>query len=188
MPDTTQSNEREQVAEVFGLTGGELEDTPWVTTEALDTQHLALNVLLGEPPQRSFHFTYWYQGVPDYAQDLDDWPDYEYRTVCRDEMFGQVPDAVTDEDGTWTRVARYPTSGETECPYQDFDGAPIPTKEHPCPLCEADGIPTNLGESPIQFHGFIDIGDGWAEIVYRRPLPSDPDAAFSCFDVGATGE
>src|SRR6266436_1042640 len=104
MTDTQQSNEREQVAEVFGLTGGELEDTPWEVT-------YAEQLFTGGAERRMFTFTYWYQGVPEYELACDD-ADHEYRTVCRDEMFGRVPVTVTDADGTWTVVGRYSTSGE----------------------------------------------------------------------------
>jgi hypothetical protein len=142
--------ERDQVAEVFGLTGGELEDEPWIPTYVTDTYNEV----------RPVTFTYWYQGVPEYAEeDFTDWSWGGYRTVCRDEIFGQMPATVTDDEGTWRVVARYSSSGEIECPGRQFDNevSPFP---FPCPYCEATADDTDG-------HGYIYIGDGWAEIVYR---------------------
>lgn len=161
------ANEREQVAEVFSLTGGELEDAAWHAED--------------RSVARDWTFTYWYQGVPDYVQsEYDAMPlSYAptYRTVCRNEMFGDVPERVTDDEGTWLRVARYRTSGETECPGKNgsipgiADERGLNIMETPCPLC---------GENPQSFHGHIYIGDGWAEIVYRlEPKPRTFVATFT---------
>jgi len=151
------SNERAQVAEVFGLTGGELMDVAWVPTyERNITNTLTAT---GEVV-----FTYWHQGVPDYLEGPEWHPtDAIFRTVCEDEMFGYVPQIVTGDEGTWRVVARYRNSGETECPGRSAEPGSanaIPATAETCPLCDADLM---AGES----HGYIYIGDGWAEIVYR---------------------
>lgn len=134
---STQSTdlERDQVAHVFGETGGDLQDESWVATE------LATGL--------SWIFHYWTEFVPEYAaSDFDDGADY--RTVIRDNLFGEPP---TDLEGGWHKVATFASSGESECPAGA--GTPSPT---PCPLCEA---PAGIE------HGYVYIGDGWAEVVYR---------------------
>lgn len=159
-----ESNERAQVEQVFGLTGGELMDDVWVPMHDI---RKATNTLTECAP---ITFTYWYEGLPDYVDRRDtDWRDGTYRTVIRDETFGQVPETVTDDEGTWKVVVRYTSSGETQCPYEDADEVP---KVDPCPLCE----------NPYPLHGYIYIGDGWAEIVYR--LDSQPITPRPCMHNG----
>lgn len=141
------ANERLQIEEVFGLTGGELEVSPWIPVQTEN--------------EANFKFTYWYADVPSYAEsDFTDWSTAEYRTVVRDEMFGQVPETVADMDGTWDVVARFSSSGECECPGRRDDGQFAREMPVPCPYCE-------IGEEDKD-HGYIYIGDGWAEIVYRK--------------------
>lgn len=120
---TEELTDRQQVEEVFALTGGELMDGPW--------QPMA--------DDREWTFHYWTEFPPAYAtEDLD--PMADYRTVIRDDMFGEAPDTLTDGGDTWVKVARFGSSGETE-------------------LTSSDGKPT--GE-------YIYLGDGWGETVYRR--------------------
>jgi hypothetical protein len=162
--ETEQSNERAQVAEVFGLTGGELMDVAWVPNYLKG----GAAAPYGIPVWKVVVFTYWYQGTPDYSFDAD-WnnvPGQTCRTVCQDEMFGMVPETVTDSEGRWKIVARYLNSGETECPWRDSDpGEAVQAAgSDPCPLC---------GEALDQPHGYIYIGDGWAEIVYRLQEPPE---------------
>ena len=146
---TEQQVEREQVQNVFGLGGGELADDAW------DGVSL-----------------YWYEGPPEYATadgldglDLDD--DSEYRTALVCCLFGAPP----APDG-WSVAGSYTTSGEADCwwcgPGTDWDGSDeqdrvrgetATTNTHyrgkvDCPLCEGDG--------------WVYLGDGWAEVVYRR--------------------
>lgn len=143
-------NTRAQVEQVFGLTGGELMDVAWEPNYRTGGSALFNTATWG-----TFTFTYWYQGAPPYVErsysDSPIRPGATYRTVCEDETFGQVPETVTDDQGTWKVVARYRSSGECECPNDD------PTSDKAsCPLCEETGE-----------HSYIYIGDGWAEIVYR---------------------
>lgn len=99
-------SDREQVEEVFGLTGGELADEPWKPTDN---------------DGREWTVTYWFDGPPEYAEaDFADWSMTTYRTAVRDEMFGLMPDQLTDEEGNWTRVASFRSSGETELPDGSF--------------------------------------------------------------------
>lgn len=168
-----ESNERAQVEQVFGLTDGDLEESAWVPTYQRETwnfnadatgNHMA-KIIETTP----FTFTYWSQGVPEYVQsEYDAMPlSYAptYRTVIRNEMFGQVPETVTDDEGTWTVVARYSTSGETECPLRHEGRTTTVSRysEVNCSLCDA---------APGEAHSYVYIGDGWAEIVYRlEPKP-----------------
>lgn len=142
-------SERDQIAEVFGLTGGELADAPWIVTEPGD-------------PVREWRFSYWYEGVPDYLDRTDAITAVsdECRTVCRDNMFGFPPQVVVDVDGTaWHRQTEFMTSGETECPMRGETAVEV------CSLCDA-----GVGEE----HGYIYIGDGWAEVVYRSDVAEYP--------------
>lgn len=107
----------------------------------------------------------------------------EYRTVIVDEMYGRA-----DTPTGWERVDAYHSSGESECWWdgpgtddehvearearqqrakqrqrQQYEGT-VPTpaeaaqaeedEESCCKLCDDDG--------------FVYIGDGWFEVVYRR--------------------
>jgi hypothetical protein len=173
------ANERAQVAEVFSLTGGELEETAWVPTyprTVSDFQYdprAGAHVWTGRVEATSFTFTYWYQGTPDYSFD-EPWnsvPDQTCRTVCEQELYGMAPETVTDDEGTWKVVARYTTSGERECPGQQCDprgneSDGINREATDCPYCEA---------APGEEHGYIYIGDGWAEIVYRLEPQADAE-------------
>lgn len=101
-------------------------------------------------------FAYWYYGGPDFS-DVPAWYDeYEYRTAFVDELLGHVP---TPEG--WERVESYAHSGEGSCPYQGCDlGEDVAA----CPLCEWE---VSKGYHP--YEGWLFIGDGWNEVVYRRP-------------------
>jgi hypothetical protein len=155
--DTRDASERMQIQEVFGLTGGELYDEPWTPTYITDT--------FGESRERTF--TYWYEDPPAYAmEDFEDWSSVNYRTVCANEMFGQVPATVTDEQGTWSVVARFGSSGEVECPGLVNAGELAEHIPFPCPYCEGD---EDSG------HGYIYIGEGWSEIVYRLAPAHDAE-------------
>ena len=128
--------ETARIAEVFGLTGGELADEVWTETAAHEVSGTLYEV--------KSHW--WYEGVPAWAEaDYVDSP-YEYRTMVRDCLFGNPPARLS---GKWEFVAAYQSSGETECHHRDAGIA-----DANCQLCEGDG--------------FVYLGDGWAEVVYRR--------------------
>ena len=144
--------ERLRIEAVFLLTGGELATPdsrfpdPWDPTG---------------PPNYS-GFAYWYEGVPEYVERefAHEWAENdtsgpEYRTAILCGVYG-LP---TPPNG-WTEVAHYTTSGETECPYCNDDDADDHATPR-CPICEDDGL--------------IYIGEGYAEVVYRRNRP-DPNA------------
>ncbi len=154
--------ERERIACVFALGGGELHvahpDFPdeWDGPDGI---------------------AYWYDGVPEYASELrdaeqvecpdcqghgarDDCPacegrgyrHHEVRTAIQDGLYG-----LPDPPKGWERIAAYSTSGETTC-WCCGDGTGNEENRADCPLCEGDGI--------------IYIGDGWHEVVYRRLAPT----------------
>jgi hypothetical protein len=157
--------ERQRVEEVFGLTGGELNDRPWEPFEP-DTDGSAFTRV---------SFAYSYDGAPSYAE--------EYRggrragdhecVVVQDCLFGELPAVLYEKGRRYDRVAVLRSSGETECPCNDTDEqahrqaaakldpderAALGVKVEPCPLCEDDGT----DETP-----HIYLGDGWCETVYR---------------------
>jgi hypothetical protein len=139
--------ERQQVEWLFRLTGGELNDEPWNG------------------------FMYNYDGVPEYATgDFDDSFDHEYHTVVSCFLYGSAPERVVDASGIWLLQQMYLSSGETECPLRDLDHEDeevayehrqkqfdLPRIER-CFLCD---------EARGDEHGYIYLGDGWGEAVYR---------------------
>lgn len=112
--DTLQAREtaleRERVEWVFGLTGGELNDSPW------------------------HEHAHWYDGVPDYLGQ-GDYPDLyasgvDYVTVVSDTTIESPPGWVVADD--------YTSSGEAECPCRhDDDMGNYPSAD--CALCEGGG-------------------------------------------------
>lgn len=142
--------EKQQVEWVFGLTGGELADEPWVTAKGEDEPDTAHPVV---------SFRYWYEGVPDYSKDtFDDWATEQYRTVVKDcSCLVPLPRTLISAEGKWELKATFTSSGETECPGRQDDEGPL-VKMEQCPLCDTD-----VGEE----HGFIYLGDGWVEGIYQ---------------------
>jgi hypothetical protein len=109
-------------------------------------------------------FKYNYDGPPDYA--ASDYPDrydfnVQYRTVIGDFLFGGPPEVIEDDQGVWHKSGMFTTSGETECPLHDQ-----PVEEERCPLCD---------EARGDEHGYIYIGDGWAEVIFRLELPEEDE-------------
>jgi hypothetical protein len=81
------------------------------------------------------------------------------------------PAVIYDPAGAWIRVGRYASSSETECPGQHEDEGSIVRADHcvggdRCPLCEE-----KIGEE----HGYIYMGDGCSETLYRREDPAEVD-------------
>lgn len=169
--------ERESVEEVFRLTGGELETKPWepwIPAHPLDADDLLRIAWHGfGPGSNQTIFRYWYEGVPDYVgrNEFPDIHDTEYRTVVTDLLYQS---SVLAENGClrdgaeWKRVRVFQSSGETRCPgaYHEDGDEPVVDADG-CPYCE---------EKPGEEHGYIYLGDGWAEVVYRR----EPVWAVSC--------
>lgn len=140
-------SERQQVEWVFGLTGGELDDKPWNG------------------------FAYNFDGVPEWAStNFIDRFDRQYHTVIGYFLFSEPPAAIVDDEGIWRLQAEFASSGETRCPIADDDGqdedhiyvrreqgSGSPSIER-CYLCD---------EQRGDEHGYIYLGDGWGEAVYR---------------------
>ena len=139
--------EKEQVEWVFGLTGGELEDGSLVDSK-------------GETIAR-----FWYKFAPDYAErelnSKHDHPDFITAVVC--EMYGTMPDEFRMGDDVYRKVETYRSSGETECPLRDTeDPLDFPKDENGrCVYCDE-----SEDEVKAEGHGYIYLGDGWAEVVY----------------------
>lgn len=173
MTEAEQKIERERVEWVFGLTGGELEDEAWEGNR------------------------YWFDGPPEYGgEDFRDQyaPGVEYRTVVRNALYAPSRQEIQGEPTakgpgpSWRLVRTFTSSGETECPGRgDTSGETLLVGGHlapglrkmetvgaykvgavtdgRCPLCEAEkGQP----------HGFIYLGEGWVEVVYRRQVEETP--------------
>lgn len=153
---TEKQIERQCVEWVFGLTGGELSDKPLAYTVG------------GNDDVHSFE--YHFDGVPDYCG-KGDYPDLhdshvDYFTAVTDCLYGNAPDEIVVAGKRYVQVNSFVSSGETECPgmHDDMNDGAV-TLEHAdvggkvCMLCEAD-----LGEE----HGYIYLGDGWCEVVYRH--------------------
>lgn len=142
-----------QIAQVFGLTGGELQDEPLIVT-----------LSDGSPGGARF----WYEGYPDYAAEDFDGSEHDYLTVVLNRTYASAWTDVNEmvRDGrTWKVAKVFTSSGETECPGRNAEDKIVtadhfPDDEGYCALCGA-----RMGEE----HGHIYIGDGWAEVVYRSP-------------------
>lgn len=217
---TEEQIERESIEQVFRLTGGELENEPLVFFESKDEDDAEFRA-------NATKFSHWYEGVPEYAySDFEDADGSGHKythdstnffTAIRDVTFGPPDRFLRLANGeTWERVTSYSTSGETECPFRDYDpqdrgvgfgyhdtpksadgvylvtrhSAQLSPKLEPhqrrepskfltgayyqrpnarharCPYCEA-----RIGEE----HGYIYLGDGYAEVVYTRILASKDD-------------
>jgi hypothetical protein len=152
---------RSQIEIVFALGGGELHvphdqfPDPWVGL-----------------------IEFWYLGAPNYAEELKgakritcpacggtgehDHDDgdcagcdgagtvtMEMRTAIQDCLFG-----FPDPPEGWERIAAYRSTGEAECWAcgAGGEGEPDPA----CQLCDGGG--------------FVYLGDGWHEVVYRRQV------------------
>ena len=160
--------ERECVEWVFGLTGGELMDRPWVVVTLRKNPEDAdvSDEEMGEP----YTNPYWYSGVPKWvAREIPHQDVYDFRTIVRCVSHGgayaRLWDPFTNE--AWELVETFTSSGETQCPLHDVEDAPETAYENGrCVYCEAERI-TKRGED-VTKHGHIYLGDGWAELVYRR--------------------
>lgn len=153
MTDKEAAIERQCVEWVFGLTGGELSDKPLTYMR------------LGELEPRTF--LYHFDGVPEWC--ASDYPDLhdshvDYFTAVRCCLYDEHHEYIEIDGKRYVKVESYVSSGETECPGKHEDSGDKVTPDHcdggrVCVLCEAE-----LGEE----HGYIYLGDGWCEIVYRH--------------------
>lgn len=132
--------ERLRLETLFGLGGGELEDSRWEQNR------------------------FWYRGAPSYAErDLErQYDGAEFRTLLWDSGdYGDhtAPDLIQDIYGDWKLVQQFRSSGEVMCPQ---NGEKV---TEPCGLCEEP-----LGAE----HGYIYMGPGWSESVYRLEPYREP--------------
>lgn len=135
---TERDIETERMHWVFGWTGGEAQDEPWDKIPA----------------------EYWMEGAPDYAEEYNSRADPTgiYRTAI-----GYMVETLKIPG--WEQVARFPTSGETDCPAcgagTDYASEHGGEHDDACEMCEGDG--------------YLYIGDGYAEHVMRATgVVADP--------------
>ena len=114
--------DRERVACVFGLGGGELHEPHRDFADA---------------EQWDGVIAYWYEGVPEYATELRD--HFAARTAILECLFG-YPEPPTG----WRQVAAFTSSGEASC-WWCGDGTGNEGERDGCKLCEGDGV-VYLGE------------------------------------------
>ena len=97
---------------------------------------------------------YWHEGVPEYVS-LDELGltfDDEVRTAILCGVYG-----LPDPPEGWEFVRAFTTSGECEC-WWCGSGTGNEDQREECKLCEGDG--------------YVYIGEGWAEVVYRKIEPT----------------
>lgn len=129
-----------QLEELFGLTGGELESTPWKVKS---------------PGGREHTFNYWYKGASDAVDDRK-LPEHggTYITVVSP---GDEPNKLIDGKREWNKVAEIGGSQEAECPFRNED--PVNDSKEDCIYCD---------ESPGKPHRYIYWGEPWMETVYYQ--------------------
>lgn len=149
------SIEREQVEQIYGLTGGggELDDKPLLYLDENEGSHSV---------------AYHYDGVPEWAgEDFADRYEYgvDYFTVIDiDNPYGWFQQEMKFSDGRrYFLVRTYASGSEAECPLgpsgaDEKVGVNSTEGMVACPLCEADE-----GEE----HGYIYLGTG-SEAVYKH--------------------
>lgn len=159
---STEQAERLQVEEVFGLTGGESEAKPLRFRDVAD----------GQLWTRS----YWYDGVPDYVErEFSQWFWYDKFTIVDCCLYGEPPATIRARHGRlYDLKALYQSSGEHGCPFREAEiaveheypvtvdtyGSP-PVEHRYCAYC--DEPPDAIA---CDGHGYVYLGDGWAELVY----------------------
>lgn len=168
------SVEREKAEWVFGLTGGELADSPLEATvsyyDASGTHPATLH--------------YWYEGAPGYLgrSDLrgaDSWDCLTTLTFGGGYLPHAYPWLVTDA-GAYMLLGTFNNSGETECPGHNAPDVPGVLPEQcgdgiECVLCEATCIATLEGYRQAQArgedgtHGHIYIGEGYEAVYVLLP-------------------
>lgn len=182
--DRERAFECQQVEQVFGLAGGELENKPWThwtRSEHSDGTPMWGEKLDGEHADMSFHQwdeRYWYEGVPDYDERANA-HDYDsvYRTVVNPGGMLMAPrQELYDGQGIWKLVEVFNNSGEAPCPFREWDPinraeASDQAKPRIVQQQEADlndGIECGLcGEYVGIAHGYIYLGVCCYEAVYK---------------------
>jgi hypothetical protein len=170
--------ERERIEWVYGLTGGELADTPWRgfagdESHERDVEPVAITR------------AYWYEGIPDYCErsERERWT-YDTRAVTLITWGGgylPYPKKwIADESGIWVKVACYTNSGETECPGRHEDEGPKVRPEQ----CGEDGWCLLCEER--EEHGYIYLGEGY-EAIYALAVHRCEDCSedIHCSNVDA---
>lgn len=193
---TEKDLERERVAWVFGLTGGELESKPLryaykVTREEYRPNEAARWLTVTR--YKRGRARYWYEGVPEcmplgrklYRGAGAPLPGSWRTLVWNSGSYGDYrpPQTIVVKGERWRKVASYSSSGETACPVPESHPGkvtreearlepPNPYSDRPkarrafCPMCGA-----HLGEE----HGYLYLGEGWCEVVYYKPDPKDEE-------------
>lgn len=161
--------ERDQVVEVFGLGGGELEDEPVTFVSGFREKYNEIE----ETTEYGLKWRYHYDGPPEWA---DEDFDRDERNSASGDIFTLIDIGceygyranrilIDSNDRIYLHVATYDHSGERECPFREWDAENRTDVEDPpakvtykrCDYCEAD-----VGEE----HGYIYLG-ACAEHVYR---------------------
>lgn len=123
---------------------------------------------------KEYQFRFWYEGIPEYLKYHGDYNDYhagrDYRTAVYDCTYGTPAETVLSDGESWELVGRYQVSAERPCPCHKDSGndaeaiASIQSwidREHggTCPYCE---------EKAGAEHGYVYVGEGMFECLYRR--------------------
>lgn len=174
MTKNEEAIERQQVEEVFGLTGGELEDEPWICWTQMESE------VDGEPlygKNEEFHAQsfwewkerYWYEGPPEYVErEMQRQFPGTLRTLVNPGGIITAPHReLYDGQGIWKLRETFNNSGEAECPARSYDFEARTDVEHGkigivkgerCPLCD---------EQEGDEHGYIYLGVCSYEAVYE---------------------
>jgi len=177
-----EAKEREEIEQVFGLTGGELEDKPWHYVRWVQQRPDWGKDQKQEHDYKSDpgKLRFWYEGVPDYAggdfKDQYD-PGVTYRTAVYCRLYGHIGPGDKIEDGSgdiWECVRWYDNSGETQCPLGwDQEGGPGSdsedslVKEEECKNPDMPGRCYLCEEEVGEEHRYIYLGDGMGEGVFK---------------------
>lgn len=188
--DRDRDVEREQVEQVFGLTGGELSDEPWVywTQQESSTDGSPLWDKDDESHvggMVEWHEPYWYEGAPEYAErelrETQGGSAIMRTLVNRGGMLMGPHWELYDGDGVWKLIDTFGNSGEAPCPYREWDpisrtdGGEWPRKVQPAevPNYSETGIYQHgdhdcpLCEEKVgEEHGYIYLGVCCYEAVY----------------------
>lgn len=150
--------ERSQVEEVFGLTGGELADAPLRYFGATD-----VGPNRDPLPTHRWWARYWYEGRPDY---LPTSHRGSWITLVECELYGSLPSRIQAHGRKWRKIARYASSGETECPGRMDNGSDDLLKVDESDCADDSECCTYCDEEIGEPHGYIYLGDGWGETIY----------------------